>query len=41
VFADIVMKKDIAVDGKPRKMDIVSREAMLSEACIGTYSSRI
>jgi hypothetical protein len=39
VFADIAMKKDIAIDGKQRKMDIVSIEAMLSEAQIGTYSA--
>ncbi len=39
VFTDIAMKKDIAIDGKPRKMDIVSTEVMLSEARIGTYSA--
>ncbi len=41
VFADIAMKKDIAIDGKPRKMDIVSTKAMLSEARIGTYSAQV
>jgi hypothetical protein len=35
------MKRDIAIDGKPRKMDIVSTEVILSKACIGTYSIRI
>ena len=41
VFADLVIQKDIALDGKPRKLDIVSMEVMLIEACIGTKSARI
>jgi hypothetical protein len=40
VFADVVMKSDVAVDEKS-KMDIISMEAMLSEACIGTKSARV
>jgi hypothetical protein len=41
VFADLAMKKDTALDGKPRKMDIVSTVAMLSEPRIGTKSAQI
>ena len=40
-FADLAIKKDVALDGKPRKMDIVSMEAMLSEARIVTKSAQI
>ena len=32
LFADIAIIKDIAFDGRPRKIDIVSAEAILSEA---------
>lgn len=41
VFADVAMKKDLAIDWKPKKMVIVSTEAMLSEARIGIHSARI
>jgi hypothetical protein len=39
VFADLAIQKDIALDGKPRKLDIVSMEVMLIEACSGTKSA--
>jgi hypothetical protein len=35
-IADLAMKKNIAINREQRKMDIVSKEAMLSEAHIGT-----
>jgi hypothetical protein len=35
MFADVAIKKDVALDGMPQKMGIVSTEAMLSEAHIG------
>jgi len=41
VFADVAIKKDITLDGMPQKMDIISTEAMLSEARIGTKSARV
>jgi hypothetical protein len=35
MFADVAIKKDVARDGMPQKMGIVSTVAMLSEAHIG------
>ncbi len=35
-FADVAIKKNIVLDQSQKQMDIISTEAMLSEARIGT-----
>jgi hypothetical protein len=41
VFVDVAMKNDVSSVIEKEKMDIISMEAMLSEACIGTKSARV